>query len=231
MKKWLPFKKHLPSTLAVLASIFLLTTGFSKYQNHPLKSVTTDIMPSFSLNDAKVMVYAKAMTPADSKRSFGHDLISRGVQPVQITVENNTSDEYSMCASSVDLPHIKASKVAFKVTKSTIPRSIGYKIAGFLFWPFMIPGTIDSIRAMSHHQKLKRDIIAKSMKEEVVAPYSTYNRVLFVPEKDYQETFKVTLIELETLKPTEFLTTVTAPIPGSTACDASCNCETDSSSG
>lgn len=226
MKKWLPFKKHLPGTLAVLASIFLLTTGFAKYQNHPLKSVTTDLMPSFSLNDAKVMVYAKAMTPADSKRSFGHDLISRKVQPIQITVENNTSYEYSMCPGSVDLPRIEASKIAFKVTKSTIPRSIGYKIAGFLFWPFMIPGTIDSIRVMSHHQKLKKDILAKSMKEEVVAPYSTYNRVLFVPQKDYQETFKVTLIELETLKPTEFQTTVAAPIQESTDSNSSCSCDT-----
>ncbi len=213
MKNWFPLKKHLPVALALLASIFLLTTGFERYQNHPLKSVTTDLMPSFSLDDAKVMVYAKAMTPADSQRSFGHDLISRGVQPVQITVENNTSDKYAMCPSSVDLPRIEASKIAFKVTKSTIPRSIGYKIAGFFFWPFMIPGTIDSIRVLSHHQKLKKDILAKSMKEEVVAPYSTYNRVIFVPKKDYQETFKVTLIELDTLKPTEFQTTVAGAIP------------------
>ncbi len=213
MKNWNPLKKHLPTGLALLVSVFLLTTGFERYQNHPLKSVTTDLMPSFSLKEANVKVYASAMTPDESKRSFGHDLISRGVQPIHLTVENNTSDEFSMCPSSVDLPRIEASKIAFKITKSTIPRSIGYKIAGLFFWPFMIPGTIDSIRVLKHHQELKKDILAKSMKDEVVAPYSTFNRVLFVPQKDYQETFKVTLIELDSLKPMEFQTTVAGAQP------------------
>ncbi|MBS0604188.1 MAG: hypothetical protein JSS60_04010 [Verrucomicrobia bacterium] len=202
------FSKHLPATLTVLAGIFLLTTGFDRYTHHPLKAVTTELLPSFSLNDSRILVVAKVMTPEESKRSFGHDLLSRGVKPLQLTVQNNTSNEYSMCPSSVDLPRIEASKIAFKVTKSAIPRSIGYKIASFFFWPFMIPSTIDGIRVMAHHQKLKKDIIAKSMKDEIVAPYSTFNRVLFVSDKQFQETFKVTLIDLDTLKPTEMLTTV-----------------------
>ncbi len=201
-------KKHLLLGLAALAGIFLLTTGFDRQKIHPLKAVTSELLPSFSLEETRVLVAAKAMTAADSKRNFGHDLISRGVQPLQLTIQNNTSNEYSLCPSSVDLPRIDASKVAFKVTKSAIPRAIGYKIAGFLFWPLIIPGTIDSIRVMAHHNKLKKDLMAKSMKDEVVAPYSTFNRVLFVPEKEFQETFKVTLIDLETLKPTEFQTTV-----------------------
>jgi hypothetical protein len=46
------------------------------------------------------------------------------------------------------------------------------------------------------------------MRKEVVAPYSTFHRVLFVPKEEFQENFKVTLIDLETLKPTEFDTTV-----------------------
>jgi hypothetical protein len=98
--------------------------------------------------------------------------------------------------------------VALKVTKSAIPRGIAYKIASFFFWPFMIPSTIDSIRVLSHHSSLKRDLMAKSMKEEIVAPYSTFHRVLFVPEKEFKENFKVTLIDLDTLEPTEFDTSV-----------------------
>lgn len=208
MKISLFIKKHLPFGLAALAGVFLLSTGFERYQINPLKSVASDLLPSFSLEDSRVIVAAKAMTPEDSKRSFGHDLISRGVQPLHLTIQNNTSSEYSLCPSSVDLPRIEPSKIAFKITKSSIPRSIGYKIASFFFWPFMIPGTIDSIRVIAHHQKFKKDLIAKSMRDEVVAPYSTFNRVLFVPEKEFQQNFKVTLIDIESLKPTEFQTTV-----------------------
>jgi hypothetical protein len=201
-------KRHLPVGFAILAGVFLLSTGFERYQIHPLKAVATEMLPSFSLDESRILVVARAMTSDDSKRNFGHDLISRGVQPLHLTIQNNTSNEYSLCPSSVDLPRIDAGKIALKITKSAIPRSIGYKIASLFFWPLMIPGTIDSIRVMTHHQKVKKDLQAKSMKNEVVVPYSTFNRVLFVPKKDFQKNFKVTLIDLDSLKPTELQTTV-----------------------
>jgi hypothetical protein len=211
MNKLFFLKKHLHLGLAALAGIFLLTTGFERYPIYPLKSVTTELLPSFSLDESRVVIVAKAMSSADSKRSFGHDLISRGVQPLQLTIQNNTSNEYSLCRSSVDLPSIETGKIVSKVKRSSLARSIGYKIAGFFFWPLMIPGTIDSIRVMVHHGKLKKDLIAKGMKDEVVAPYSTFNRVLFVPEQEFQESFKITLIDLDSLKPTEFQTTIIGP--------------------
>ncbi len=208
MKKILSLKKHLHLGLAALAGIFLLTTGFESHQIHTLKSVATELLPSFSLKEIRVVVHAKAMTPDESKRNFGHDLISRGIQPLQLSIQNNTSNEYSLCPSSIDLPRVEASKVAFKVTKSAIPRSIGYKIASFFFWPLMIPSTIDGIRVMIHHKNLKKDLSAKSVKQEVVAAYSVFNRVLFVPKKEFKETFKVTLIDIESLQPTELQTTI-----------------------
>lgn len=200
--------KLFPTGLLVLTSIFLLTTGWDRYQANPLRPVAVELLPFFSIQHNQIHVMAKAMTPEESKQNFGHDLISRGVQPLHLSIQNNTSDEYSLCPSSVDLPSIKPSKIAFKVTKAAIPRGIAYRVASFFFWPFMIPSTIDSIRVMAHHQHLKKDIIAKSMRDEIVAPYSTFHRVLFVPKAEFKKTFKVTLIELDSLEPTEFQTTV-----------------------
>lgn len=207
MKKFFSHKLF-PTGLLALASIFLLTTGWDRYQWNPLKAVTADLLPTFSIKHSELHVIAKAMTPNESKQNFGHDLISRGVQPLHLSIQNNTPDEYSLCPSSVDLPRIEASKIAFKVTKSAIPRGIAYRVASFFFWPFMIPSTIDGIRVIVHHEHLKKDIIAKSMRDEIVAPYSTFHRVLFVPKDEFKKTFKVTLIELDSLKPTEFETTV-----------------------
>lgn len=200
------FKKFFPLGLAAIASIFVLTSSWDYPHPHPLRAAS-HLLP-FSLNDNRVVVIAKAMTVEESKRNFGHDLISRGIQPLHVTIENNTSEEYSLCPSSVDLPCVKPDKVAFKITKSSIPRGIAYRVASLFFWPLMIPSTIDSIRVMSHHKNLKKDFLAKSMKDEIVAPYSTFHRVLFVPQEHFKHVFKVTLIELESLKRTEFHTTV-----------------------
>src|SRR5579871_1178247 len=160
MKKFFSFNKIFPMGLLGLATIFLLTTGLSRFQSHPLTPLTVELLPTFALNQSQVKVAAKAMTPEDSQQNFGHDLISRGVQPLQLSIQNNTSNEYSLCPSSVDLPRVEASKIAFKVTKSAIPRGVAYKIASIFFWPFVVPSTIDSIRVIAHHQHLKKDIMA-----------------------------------------------------------------------
>jgi hypothetical protein len=206
MKKLSYFNKLFPMGLLGLMMIFLVVTGWEHDQFHPLKPVAAELLPNFSLNDRKVNIIAKAMNPDESKQNFGHDLISRGVQPLQLSIQNNTPNQYSLCPSSVDLPCVEASKVAFKVTKSAIPRTIAYKAASLFFWPFMIPSTIDGIRVLSHQRSLKKDLVAKSMKDEVIAPYSTFHRVLFVPKEELKENFKITLIDLDTLQATEFNT-------------------------
>ena len=84
------------------------------------------------------------------------------------------------------------------VTKSAIPRGLAYKIAGFFFWPLLFPGTIDTIKTYKSHKALKKDFTAKGIKDEVIAPYSTFNRVIFVPLKQYKKNFTVTLVDQET---------------------------------
>lgn len=216
MQKFSFFKKSLPLTLVALAGIFMLTTGWERHQAHPLRPVTAELLPTFSLDSTQVMVTAKAMTPNESHRNFGNNLISRGVTPLQLTIQNNTSDKYSLSAGSVDLDRIEASKIAYKITKSAIPRGIGLKIASLFFWPLMIPSTIDGILVWTHHNTLKKDLLAKSLQDEIIAPYSTLHRVLFVPEGKFKETFKVTLIKLDSLKAIVFQTTVIGAAPTQT---------------
>lgn len=195
----------------LLVGAFFLTTGWERCQLNLLQVGTERLMP-FSKEERRVNVIAKAMSPEESKQYFGHDFISRGIQPIEFTIQNNSSLEYSLCPSSIDLPQLPPSKVAFQVTKSAIPRGIAYRIASFLFWPFLIPSTIDSIRVMSHHQQLKKEIKGVGVKQEVLASYSTFHRILFVPKEEIESSFTVTLIELESLEPIEFFLVLNRPL-------------------
>ena len=204
MKKINYFRKSAWIGCITLASVFLFSMGFDHHRLHPLKPVESHMLPPLVIEESQVEIVASVMDGDQSKRVFGHDLPSRGVYPVEFSLQNNTGQTYSLCAGSVDLPRLEASSVAFKITNSTIPRSIAYKVAGFLFWPFMIPSTIDGIRVFAHHKKIKKDLRTKSMSDGVLAPYSTLHRVVFVKESDFKSDFKVTLIDLENLEPLEF---------------------------
>jgi hypothetical protein len=190
-------------TIGLIAIVGVLTTITGYDQLHKLSVVAPATFSIPFSTQQGIHVSAQAWSAGESKQFLGHDLLSRGIQPLHVIIENRSAREYSLCTSSVDLPCIKPSEAAFKVSKSAIPRAIAYRIASFLFWPIGIPSTIDGIRTYSHHRTLKADYRAKSFKEkgEIVAPYSTYHRVLFVPLDQMQSSFAVTLIDAETMEP------------------------------
>lgn len=197
MKKFIPICLISASfALTFLASLNPLSSRFALNGTHFDK---TPFDPQH-----KITVNAHAFTGNESKQFLSHNLVRRKVIPIRISLQNNTANEYSLCASSIDLPHIDPKKVAFKVSKTAIPRLIAWRIASFFFWPLMIPGTIDSMITYKHYRELKKDYNAKSLKEEgeILVPYATFHRVLFVPKAEIKENFQVTLIDIETLAST-----------------------------
>ena len=162
------------------------------------------------LAEETVAISAKVLSKEESKLYFKRDLLTRGIIPIQIIIDNPTPKTFTLPASAVNLPMVTANRVAFSVTKSSIPRSIAYKVAGFFFWPVMIPGTIDSIKTVKTHVQLRKKITARSMKEERIPAYASLNRILFIKEKDLRD-FKISLLELKTQE----LITLDVPLPKS----------------
>lgn len=176
-----------------IGMIFLLS-GYDKVRPTTAPFVGSMVEP---FKDKGVHIRAKAFTPQESKRYLNRNLQKWGYQPVQLTIQNNSGDTYFLSSEGVDLPTSGSSDVAMSVWRSTIPRSIALKVAGFLFWPFMIPSTIDSILTFKTHLELRGDLHAKSIKdeEELLLPYSTVHRVIFVPMEKFSDVFTLHLQE------------------------------------
>lgn len=189
-------KKKAIYTLLVIG---ILATFFG-WETHRSKSLapTASAQVAFAEEVTGLSVIAKTYTVQESQDYLDRDLISRGYQPIQVTIQNNTAKAYFLSQDGISLPSVPAQKIARQVIKSAIPRAVAYKVASILFWPFMIPSTIDTVRTFKSYQKLKKDLVAKSVKtQEKIAPYSTFHRVLFVPMDQVQETLTVTLSEID----------------------------------
>jgi hypothetical protein len=176
------------------ATMLLVLTGWDKYSLNSLPVQTASFIKE------EVIVTAKAYTADESELNLHKDLLSRGYRPIQVSVQNNSSKSFAFSAASVSLRLTNPKDVALKVSTESIPRAIAYKIASTLFWPLFFPSTVDSIKTLKAHQLMKRDFRAKSIKDvdEVITPYSTVTRVLFVKEKDFHEKFTVSLIDKDT---------------------------------
>jgi hypothetical protein len=185
------------SAIIRMLTLFVMVLVLTGWDSYRASSLPMEI-PSFISN--QVIVVAKAYTKEECKANLHRDLLDRGYRPIQVTVQNNTSRFYSFSEESVSLRCTHPRHVALKVSARAIPRAIGYRVASFLFWPFMIPSTIDSIRTYKAHKDMKKDFTAKGVKEkeEIILPYSTVTRILFIKDKDFQEDFTVSLMDFKT---------------------------------
>jgi hypothetical protein len=185
-----------------LATLFFGIDLYKSWYSYDAFPVSQAQLPA--LDKKEILLTTKALSPEESKTFLGKDLLERGYQPIQLTIQNNSSKAYIMASDRIELPTASASDVAAKVGKSSLGREIGYKIAGFLFWPLMIPGTIDSLKTLKNQSDLKRELNAKTVTNEEITPYSTVTRVIFVPVEEYKSSFRVVLIDKSSQRPLTF---------------------------
>ncbi len=163
-------------------------------------ALLTVFSEEMTLEEKELKVSAKVYTREESQQFLHLDLEKKGYIPVEITIQNQGNHAYAISAASTAMNCAKPSEIAWKVTKGAIPRGIGLKIFSFLFWPFMIPSTIDSIYTFKTHKSIVKVLTAKGFKEndEIVLPYSLVKRVLYIPEASFYTTFSVSLEDLTT---------------------------------
>lgn len=153
-----------------------------------------------------LQVSYKIFSSEDSQYYLDRDLLDYGFQPIHITIQNNTPNSFEIGPSSVNLPTASGQEVANKITKRSLPRAIAFRIASLFFWPLVIPSTIDSIKTYATHRSLKKDYTSKALKVEMIAPYSTIHRIVFIPLKDHNNYLTITLIDKDSGDKTSFYT-------------------------
>jgi len=197
------FKKLIKSIsliICVVSAVFFIS-GFEVYHPETPQFVGSIAEP---FREKGVHISAKIYDGKESKAYLDRNLLHVGFQPVQVTVQNNTEDTYILSSEGVEVNSSTSSEVAGSVTRTAIPRSIGFKVAGLFFWPMIIPGTIDSIITFKSHLQMKKDYHAKSIKNEgeLLPPYSTVHRVIFLPSNEIPEEFT---LHLQNQKSNQFL--------------------------
>ncbi|NGX45865.1 MAG: hypothetical protein K940chlam2_01045 [Chlamydiae bacterium] len=202
-------KKHVREIFNVfvfsvaIVGMFFLYTEYNAYDYKPLAGPTSMVEP---FKQEGVQINAKVYSAQDSRNYLQRNVVADGVHPVQITVQNNTPGYYGLSMRGIPKDLKSANSVSNKVIVEAIPRLIAFKVAGFFFWPLMIPGVIDSIVTFHAHAKLKKDFNAKAVKaeEETVLPYSTVHRIFFMEDSELESHFTVYLKDYKTGRFTPF---------------------------
>lgn len=174
-----------------------LAIGCARYEPKNLANISIER----PVRSNGLIVAAKAFTKNDCKRYLDRDVISKGYQPVQLFIENTTDASYRFLTSLVTLPTVPPEEVSKKLHTSTVGRIAGYGAAALLASPlFAVPAVVDGFKSVKANESLDEDFVMKGAHDCVIAPHTYANMVLFVPVKDFQESFTLSLIEENTDK-------------------------------
>lgn len=190
--------------LVPISILALTLSGCASYRAAPLNTLSSDVIQTRSNNET-VLISAKAFNKSDCKKYLDRDVMNKGYQPVQLYIENNSDKNYLFSLNRISLSCARPEEVAEKVHTSTAGRSVGYGAAACLTCGlFAIPAIVDGVKSSNANEALDNDFSAKTARDQTIFQHSHFNKLIFVPVNEYQQTFTVTLIDQATNKPKTF---------------------------
>jgi hypothetical protein len=183
--------------------IALLATSCANYKAQSLSNITVDSTAFYEKKEG-ITVSCKAFTPQDCKRYLDRDVIAKGIQPIQISIDNDSKHILMFSKSNISIPCADTDYVANKVHTSTVGRSTAYGVGAIIFWPLAIPAIVDGVKSSDANDQLDNDFAGKASRDQIIQPYGTLNGLIFVPVESYQESFTLTLVDRETKEPIVF---------------------------
>jgi len=190
--------------LFVVFFIAVSLMGCAHYQATsltPISIKTSDETPTHG-----ILVAAKAFTKAESIRYLDRDLMRKGYQPIQLSIENISDKTYMFSTSRVHLALASPEEVAQKAHTSTLGRITGYGAAALIATPlFIIPAVVDGYQSLHANSALDKDFQGKAAKDQILAPFSQSHMLLFVPVESMQDSFTMVLLDEKTNKPLRIL--------------------------
>ena len=177
--------------------------GCASYEPKPLP----DLEPEFATyyeNIDNVTLGCKTLSKTECEEIFDRYIIGNGYQPLLITIRNETDKEIAFSPDGVSLPVSSPDEVAEKCHTSTAGRATAYGVGALFIWPLAIPMIVDGSKSYEANTQLDQDFSEKNIDNTVINPHSSHTGVVFIPNKEYQESFTVKLIDRETKQKLEY---------------------------
>jgi len=176
-----------------LSCAVALGVGCASYKAATLPILQPEFAP-YSEDHNDVTVSCKAFSEFESKRYLGRDVLAKGYQPIQICIQNESKAYILLSPQSLNLPLIPPEDVAREVHTNTVGRATAWGVGGLFIWPLLVPAVVDGVGSSQANQKLDADYSGKGVTQCVIQPYTTVNRMVFVPTSEYNGAFRLTLL-------------------------------------
>ncbi len=184
--------------LSIVAMTLMTSSmGFARYKSESLKKIdthNTQINPS---RDTSVAFNYKTFTADDCKKYFNtKSILKKGYQPIQIIFTNNSKYSIELSPDNFSFRCADARDVANNLHRDGMARGIGFGLGSLWFMPLIFPALIQGLGANDYNEAMNIDFSNKSLKKQVVAPYTTVEGVIFASRDEFSRNFTLTVQDI-----------------------------------
>lgn len=192
--------------VVITGLIFFTGCGGGYYKPQAVISPPTEGQEE---TQARVMVRVKPLRDFECSYYFDNRLVSRGIQPIQLFVENDSDSYYVLDAEDISFELLGKKDVGAVLYKNIFGRSLVWLVGTVaVFWKVFLPiFIVDTLLCLQANKEMSNDISSLSVnpKEKIViAPHSRIHKVLFVSADSYYHHLALSLTEQETEKKLRF---------------------------
>ncbi len=163
--------------LPISMSIVLLICGCAKYNPKPLTPIGLNQKIEVQNN---IQAVQKPLTEEECKMFFDRRVIKAGYQPIQISIRNNSTENYVLNSNNIDLPLVSIQDVTKKLHRNPITKGLKYFIiAGPLL------GAFEGLNSQGVNNKITSDFNTRCLDETKIVhikPNQSLNTVVFIPK-------------------------------------------------
>lgn len=194
---------------ATFGIFILFAGGCAKYKSKPFTPLTTVA----SIYTTELCVGAKILNDQELYHYFSRRLKGRGYVPIQITIQNKSSDYYLLTAENISLQIASREAVAKLLHLNTVKRMVTFLIpaillSGLIFVPAAI---IEGSWCNNANKKLCHDFERRVFDRGdtlLIQPHSECNKIFFIAAEDFSNEFDIRLKERESLSTATFVVNV-----------------------
>ncbi|MGD1997560.1 MAG: hypothetical protein PVJ92_01455 [Candidatus Dependentiae bacterium] len=177
--------------------LLLMTAGcsFKGYHNPTVVLLPPHEGQEVTIDDVSVRV--KPLRDFECAHYFDNRMVSKGVQPIQVYIQNNTNTFYVLDGENVSLPLLGRRRVGAVLYKNILARSMVWFIGVMVLWQVFVPVFVaDAAFSMQANKNIKNDIESIAMRPKdkvVIAPGARVHKIFFVEPHEYHHHMTITL--------------------------------------
>lgn len=205
--------KFLQKTLAL--AMLMVLTGCGPRDTRLFPKLKAE--KATQVEQGGVSVSVNLLSRQDCLGYFDVDVISQGYRPLLLTIDNSTSDAYTLRPSYLDVARVSGKEISRLMHYDTYQRVVWFTLPAIIYCWQVIPFVIIpyGLSCRHYNQKTTRNIRKKTLGRDdtlAIAPYETVRRFIFVPEENFRTVFDLKLFNETTKKVETFVINCGQPL-------------------